>query len=304
MTDTPLVSVVIPSWNRWPLLREAIASVQAQTLDDWELIVVDDGSTDETMDGLWALADPHIRAVAAGRLGHLGRLRNLGVAAARGKYVAFLDSDDLWSPAKLERQAAALEAADARWSYTEYALFDRTGADVALHAGNCRAVSGRIIVPLLSDELGVATSTMMIERGLYQAVGGFCEHPSLPFRGDLELSLRLARDWEVLGVAETLTRIREHDGRSTTALRDGDELTATAHALFLVGEPDPGLRRLARRRMGRCLADAGSRQLAAGHLARAAKLFGRCAAAGGIGPRNLRALARGLRGLMAKPPIH
>ncbi len=299
MNATPLVSVVIPSWNRWPLLREAVASVQAQTLDDWELIVVDDGSTDETLAGLRALGLPRLRAIAAGRVGHLGRLRNLGAAAARGRHLAFLDSDDLWRPAKLERQLAAQQASDACWSYTGYALFDGGGADIPLRAGNTQAVSGRIIAPLLSDQLGVATSTMMIERDLYRAVGGFCEHPSLPFRGDLELSLRLARHWDVLGLAEPLTRIREHGGRSTAGLRDGDELSAVAHALFLADERDPGLRRLARRRVGQCLAEAGARQLAAGRVERAAALFGRSVAAGGIEPRTLRALARGLRGLAA-----
>ena len=103
----PLVSVIIPTYNRADLVRQAVASVKAQTFRDFEIVVVDDGGTDGTCEVLSAgrelrvLRHPDRRGVAAAR--------NTGVAAARGEWLAFLDSDDLWLPDKLARQISWLE---------------------------------------------------------------------------------------------------------------------------------------------------------------------------------------------------
>src|SRR5690348_17042411 len=108
----PPVSIVIPTYNRAHLLPRAVASVQAQTCADWELIVVDDGSTDSTIADVTAMAgaDPRIRlAVNTGRRGPAGA-RNAGIAVARAPWVAFLDSDDSWGPGKLARFLAEAKA--------------------------------------------------------------------------------------------------------------------------------------------------------------------------------------------------
>src|SRR5215813_4962542 len=101
---SPTVSVIIPTYNRWPMVGEAIESVLAQSYRSWELIVVDDGSTDGSSERL-TLYGSNMRYVSRQRSG-VAAARNHGIATATGQYVAFLDSDDLWMPRKLEIQTA------------------------------------------------------------------------------------------------------------------------------------------------------------------------------------------------------
>ena len=108
LSDPPSVSVVIPAYNRAATIVAAIDSVLRQTWTDFELIVVDDGSTDGTLAAAAAVADPRLRLVPAPRnLGAAGA-RNLGVEEARGTWIAFQDSDDEWLPEKLAKQMARL----------------------------------------------------------------------------------------------------------------------------------------------------------------------------------------------------
>lgn len=108
----PLVSVVVPHYNRAERLLQTIASVQAQTLSDWELLIVDDASPTGPEPVLApALADPRVRLVRQAHNGGPSIARNTGVERARGRFVAFLDSDDLWAPGKLEAQVEAVMAA-------------------------------------------------------------------------------------------------------------------------------------------------------------------------------------------------
>src|SRR6266487_2699709 len=100
----PLVSVIIPTFNREAYLREAIESVFAQTYSNWELIVADDGSTDGTRAYLASVTDRRTHVIELEHCGTPARLRNTALARAQGTYVAFLDSDDLWAPEKLELQ--------------------------------------------------------------------------------------------------------------------------------------------------------------------------------------------------------
>src|SRR6266446_6353562 len=122
LSETPLVTVVIPTWNRLPLLEEAVASVIVQTHSYWELIVVDDGSTDGTADRLRAFGDRRVRVVVLRHIGNIGRLRNIGAAAGSGEFIAFLDSDDVWLPRKLELQIGALRDSSAGWCYTGFEM--------------------------------------------------------------------------------------------------------------------------------------------------------------------------------------
>lgn len=103
-TLQPLVSVILPSYNRAHTLRRAIDSVLAQTFRDFELIVVDDGSADSTQDLVAAIADDRLRYVKHRRRKGASAARNTGIDNAKGQYVAFIDSDDAWLPHKLERQ--------------------------------------------------------------------------------------------------------------------------------------------------------------------------------------------------------
>jgi glycosyltransferase involved in cell wall biosynthesis len=104
----PLVSVVIPTYNAPALLLETLATVLAQTFADFEVVVIDDGSTDDTLARLAAVGDPRLRVLTQPNQG-IGRARNRGLREARGRYVAFLDHDDLWDPQKLAVQVDFME---------------------------------------------------------------------------------------------------------------------------------------------------------------------------------------------------
>lgn len=109
----PTVSVIVPCFNRAHMVAEAVASVRGQTMQDWELVLVDDGSADDLAAAVERCSegDPRIRLIRHERNRGEPAARNTGIAAARGRFIAFLDSDDAWLPEKLERQTGAVLAA-------------------------------------------------------------------------------------------------------------------------------------------------------------------------------------------------
>lgn len=126
MTDG-LVSVIMPSWNTATLIGESIRSVLAQTYPDWELIIVDDCSTDDTDAVVAAFDDERIRYFKNEKNVGAALSRNRALREAKGEWIAFLDSDDLWTPDKLEKQIAFMLANDCPLSYTEYEKIDEAG---------------------------------------------------------------------------------------------------------------------------------------------------------------------------------
>lgn len=121
------VSVIIPTHNYGRFLAEAIASVQAQSVEDLEIIVVDDGSTDDTPEVLARITDPRLRAVRVSN-GGVSRARNIGLEMARGDYIAFLDADDRWHPDKLARQLELLaHEPEVGLVFTDFRRFDEHG---------------------------------------------------------------------------------------------------------------------------------------------------------------------------------
>jgi glycosyltransferase involved in cell wall biosynthesis len=163
---SPRVTVVIPTYNRAEYLPAAIDSVQRQTLSDVEIIVVDDGSTDKTAE-LMAAPPPNVRYV---RLEHggLGYARNAGMRRARGEYIAFLDSDDLYYPYKLELQVRLLDShPEIPMVYTEFSSFDDRGDGERFHL---RAYHSAYRDPALTYERIFETSTELSAAGLLPAV--------------------------------------------------------------------------------------------------------------------------------------
>ncbi len=182
----PRVSVIIPTYNRGWILEEAVDSVLAQTYTDFELIVVDDGSTDDTR----ALLQPYGQRIAYVHQDNQGvsAARNTGLRLARGELIALLDSDDLWKPAKLARQVAFFDAhPDAQICQTEE-VWIRRGRRVN-PKNRHRKPSGWIFEPSLALCL-VSPSAVMLRRGLMDAMGGF--DVSLPACEDYDLWLRIS----------------------------------------------------------------------------------------------------------------
>ena len=208
--NAPQVSVVLPAFNRLALLREACASVLTQTFGDWELIVADDGSGDETQTWLRTLdADPRVRLLWLNHTGNPGATRNAALQVARGHYVAFLDSDDRWLPHKLATQLQALRASRCRWSYSAFTRIDRDGRALDESQPWWQARQGAIFEALLRFAAVVPTPAVMVERTLLEQVGGF--DVSLAQFEDYHLWLRLCLQGEVLLVDEPLLEVRSHD---------------------------------------------------------------------------------------------
>jgi glycosyltransferase involved in cell wall biosynthesis len=245
--DTPLVSVVIPTYDRLPLLREAVASVRAQAYPRWELVVADDGSTDRTVEWVRSLADSRVRCLALAHGGNVARARNAGVRASGGEYVAFLDSDDVWLPGKLEAQVRALASGAARWCYAGFEMMDTGGRTIPFVEGDWKPLSGRIAREVITTEAAVGIATLVVERSLFDEVGGFDEDPGLVLREDLDLAIRLALAADTVAVPAVLARVREHPGRSTAACSDADALERMARVYdrVLASTTDPELLRLA-----------------------------------------------------------
>ena len=255
----PEVSIILPTWNRLPLLRRAVDSVLAQSHRDFELIVVDDGSTDGTRDYLEAIEDPRVRSIWLEHRGDLTSARSAGLRHVRGDWVAFLDSDDLWLPEKLALQRQRLAAhPTCRWSYTGYLLVAADESPLPERSALLgRPRSGHILEPLLRFEVAVSVVTMLVQRSLIDEIGGFDE--MLPVRSDYDFALRLATH-SACALPENLVWVREHAGRTTARLRQVD-LYAAHERVFrkaAAAATDPKIRALCLRQCAMQLAGQAS----------------------------------------------
>ena len=189
MSDAPAVSVILPTHNRAALLRQAVASVQAQTFRDWELIIVDDGSTDDTAAVAEALSaqDARIRVVRQPNRGGAAA-RNAGIRQARGTFVAFQDDDDLWHAEKLSRQCAVLSSGHPEYGWL-YGFME-----VENLVTGARSTHGRVVTTYreLFSGYFIGTPTVLIRQSCFSRVGLFTEDHALWGAEDLELFLRLA----------------------------------------------------------------------------------------------------------------
>jgi glycosyltransferase involved in cell wall biosynthesis len=202
---TPLVSVVIPTYNRAKTLARAIDSVLAQTYRNRELIVVDDGSTDDTDEILESYGDALIRVRQVNR--GVSAARNLGIERSNGDPVAFLDSDDEWLPEKLERQMSLFDESDPLFICHTDEIWMRGGREIAqkrIHAKQ----GGRFFERALERCL-ISPSSVLLSRSLLDRVGRFDE--DLPAAEDYDLWLRITAFHEVAFIPRPL--VIKHGGR-------------------------------------------------------------------------------------------
>lgn len=215
----PTVSIVLPTFNRLRYLPDTIASIFAQTFVDWELLITDDGSDAATKAYLETLGEvPRVRFIPLSHTGRPAVVRNRAVREALGKYIAFMDSDDIWLPSKLDRQIKVMQAQPSnRWCHTQFELVDERG-----HTRHMAAAQGWILNPLLEAKTVIALPSVMVSRRLLESVGGFDE--SLTMCEDYDLWLRLAAVTRIVAIHEPLTRVRRHNahyGNPRIALGDG-----------------------------------------------------------------------------------
>ena len=255
----PAVSVVLATHDHACWLDGAIDSVRRQTLSEWELLVVDDGSTDDTRAvvqrhatdrRIHYLPGPHLERSAA---------RNRGLAAARGALVAFLDADDRWLPEKLERQLAVLDAEpDVPLCYTIARFVDAAGAPLPIRKPP-RAIAGEVFPVLMRGNFIILASVLARRRCLAEA-GGFDETLPVYACEDWDLWLRIARRHRLAIVDEELTLYRRHDGNT-----GADALLRGGLAVIDRRYADPGTQAAAQ--LSRAAARARLRWYLAGEVA-------------------------------------
>lgn len=202
----PVVSVILPTYQRAHTLGRALASVLAQTFQDYELLVIDDASTDDTVDVIARFDDPRLRYLRQDTNRGVAAARNRGLAEARGEFVAFLDSDDEWLPRKLARQLEVFEQHG-----VEVGLVS-TGIEVVDAEGATRCLaptqSGDIQAALLLDNVVYGGgSSVMLRRGVVERAGTFDE--TLHALEDYDYWLRIAQFYRVEHATEPLARYHD-----------------------------------------------------------------------------------------------
>lgn len=192
----PLISVITPAYNAEKTIRETVESVLKQTFSDFELLIINDGSQDSTLDIVSSISDPRIKVFSYPNAGPQ-KSRNRGVDLAGGEYVSFLDADDLWTPDKLEAQLKALQAnpqAAVAYSWTEYIYEDGR----YFRPGPQFSYSGDVYARLLLSDFVGSGSNPLIRKQALIAVDRFDE--SLPAAQDWEMWLRLAARYHFVAV--------------------------------------------------------------------------------------------------------
>ncbi len=211
---TPRVSVVIPTYNSAAFVREAIQSVLGQTYSDLEIIVIDDGSTDDTERVVRSFGDRvfYVRQENNGA----GAARNQGIKKSQGSYVAFLDSDDLWLPGKLEEQIPLLDRdPELGLVYSDWAVVPEQGEAQPSYLQNLPAASGYVFDRLVQCGF-ILTSGTVVRRSCLDDVGYFDE--ALSIAQDYDLWLRICYRWKVALVNKPLAIKRNRDGNLSSNL--------------------------------------------------------------------------------------
>jgi len=198
-------------------LPEAVESVCAQTFADWELVIIDDGSSDNTPDRVRPyLADRRVRYFRSDTLGQ-SRAKNLGISFSRGALVAFLDADDAWEPTKLEKQLAIFAVKpDVGVVFCKRALMDEMGKTIPAKVAS-EAQRGRVLSPMFTQNF-VCFSSVVVRREVFAHVGWFDAEWDLSI--DYDLWLRVAKFYRFDFVDEALVRYRTGHGNLSKKLRD------------------------------------------------------------------------------------
>jgi glycosyltransferase involved in cell wall biosynthesis len=200
------VSIVFPAYNAMAYLPQAYQSALAQTFTDYEILIVNDGSSDNIEEWVNQITDPRVRYIPQKNQGAQGA-RNTGIYNAQGEYVAFLDADDLWEATKLEKQVRLLdENPEVGLVDTWITLIDREGNSKGwVHASTAE---GQIWSEIIQEPTIICGSSPMIRRECFDHVGVF--DPRLRYAGDWDLWIRIASRYAFAVVKEPLVRYRIH----------------------------------------------------------------------------------------------
>ncbi len=192
-----LVSVIIPTYNRRALTIRAVESVLAQTYPHFEVIVVDDGSTDDTIEYLSRIPDPRVKVLPIKHSGHPSIARNAGIEIAKGEYIALLDSDDEWLPPKLEKQVEVFTKLPATGMVCSDAYkIDLNGEEISLYHGK-KLSAGYFTLNRLLKSNPVICSSALIRKKIFSDVGLFSHDFVFRAAEDYVFWLRMARSYPI-----------------------------------------------------------------------------------------------------------
>lgn len=236
----PLVSVIIPTYNRREYVRLAIESALAQTYTDFEIIVIDDGSTDGTGEALRAY-DGRIHYIFKANEGNAAAARNYGMSIARGEYIALLDSDDLWLPDKLLRQMETmLDDSDLGLVSGHVGVIDATGTVIDPGPKHPWQIESVVLPSDIVLRSPLHASTLLVRRRFMDADLPF--DPRFRICEDWHLCLQVASQARVGFVPDVVALLRSHGGMSTTLDVDGATVDERlTHRLQVLEETLPRL---------------------------------------------------------------
>lgn len=236
MTDTglvnkPFVSVILPVYNGERFLSRTLDSIFAQTEKNWEIIAINDGSTDNSLTILekYSKKIPGRVQILSVTNGGVSKARNIGVSAARGNYIAFLDQDDVWAPQKLQRQLEMFSInKNLRVSFSNVNVIDINGSIIRENAFRFDEKNrGNVFDHLLFDNF-IPISSVMLEKNLFMEIGGF--DPQFSLAEDYDFLLKVAQRVPVDFIDEPLLLYREH-GESST-FQKIDNITAESFRII------------------------------------------------------------------------
>jgi teichuronic acid biosynthesis glycosyltransferase TuaG len=243
-----LVSIIMPAYNADRYVAESIRSVLAQSFGNWELVVVDDGSTDNTREVVqgFVAGDARVKYLERPNGGQAAA-RNTGLAAARGNLIAFLDADDLWLPEKLAAQIAVLDRTNVDLVYSDGYIFSEDGAEDRFNILPGEARGAEMFRALFTSNR-IATLSVLVKRRVLDSAGRFDEDRAYQNCEDYDLWMRLAKNGaSFYGMPEKLMRYRRHSGATTYT---ASKLLAPMLSVILKHAPDPLLdRELVKRRV-------------------------------------------------------
>lgn len=212
----PKVSVIIPTYNRAEFLSTAISSVLNQTYQDFEIIVVDDSSTDNTTELINSFSDSRIKYIRHETNKGGSAARNTGIKMSSGQYIAFLDDDDEWLPEKLEKQVELLGNSSPKVGsvYTGLLTIDKACGKVL--GRSIPSGKGCFIDELIENNRIGTTSTHVLRRECFEEVGLFDE--SLPSGQDYDMWIRISKKFHFEYIKEPLVKYSIHEKRISTNL--------------------------------------------------------------------------------------
>lgn len=282
-SSSPTVSIILPAYNSALFLQTTLNSIFAQDYDDFEIIIVDDGSTDETAQ-IASQQQRRVQLISQKNKG-ISEARNAGLRAARGTYIAFIDHDDYWHPKKLSAQVAILAKSDetvgicygefVKWNDQSKPTFDNSTVSTEKFD---MELSGWIYHQLLLVNW-VLFSTALFRKSVFDAIGMFDRE--LPPADDWDIALRASRQFKFLKLSDVVALYRQHDQQTSRKCFPKDHQTNLRESMILrygLSGPDGSLsdkkklrdRRL-RSHLSYCVmhAESGSLSIAFGALLRA-----------------------------------